>query len=131
MNCKNCSKELSPSPTRKKVGDKKYCDNKCQQEYQIKKRFDDFRNGKYVGRLLQFRTGEWTRRLLIEESGYACNSCSISDWNGKTIVLEVNHKDGNASNNTLDNIEFLCPNCHSQTDTFRSKNKNGARVNRK
>ena len=42
-----------------------------------------------------------------------CELCGISYWQGKEIILEVHHKDGNHYNNVLDNIQLLCPNCHS------------------
>jgi hypothetical protein len=53
-----------------------------------------------------------------------CEICGISEWNGKIIVLELDHIDGNKFNNNLSNLRILCPNCHSQTPTFRRpKNK--------
>lgn len=131
MECLNCNKILLPAKGRSSVGDKKYCNNKCQAEYQTKLKIADFLKGKYVGKLLQFRTGEWPRRLLQEHFGYSCACCGITSWQGTNLTLEVNHKDGNAANNILDNLEFLCPNCHSQTDTYRAKNKNSARTYRK
>lgn len=54
---------------------------------------------------------------------YKCEECGISEWNGKSITLQVHHKDGDHFNNLLDNLQVLCPNCHSQTDTYCSKNK--------
>ena len=48
-----------------------------------------------------------------------CECCGITDWNGKEIQFELHHIDGNHYNNNLDNLQILCPNCHSQTDTFR------------
>ena len=134
MHCINCSKELLPPKGRKNIGDKKYCNNSCQHEYQTKVKMQDFLEGKYVGKLLQFRNsgdGEWTRRLLTKEKGYKCACCGVNSWQGKDITLEVNHIDGDASNNILENLEFLCPNCHAQTDTYRAKNKNSARTYRR
>ena len=52
-----------------------------------------------------------------------CEKCNNTLWNGLTIPLEVHHKDGNKFNNKLENLEILCPNCHAQTDTYKSKNK--------
>jgi len=52
-----------------------------------------------------------------------CAVCGINDWNGKSINLELDHIDGNRQNHTLRNLRLLCPNCHSQTDTYRAKNK--------
>jgi hypothetical protein len=43
-------------------------------------------------------------------------------WNNKKIVLQLEHKNGNNTDNRLENLEFLCPSCHSQTSTFSSKN---------
>jgi len=54
---------------------------------------------------------------------YECKVCKINSWNGKEIILELHHKNGNECDNRLENLEFLCPNCHSQTKNFRGKNK--------
>jgi Zn finger protein HypA/HybF involved in hydrogenase expression len=67
------------------------------------------------------------KNRLISE-GYKkskCEECGISEtWNGKFLTLELDHIDGNNRNNSLDNLKILCPNCHSQTPTFRGrKNK--------
>ena len=51
-----------------------------------------------------------------------CYWCGISEWIKGPITLELDHVDGDSQNNELTNLRFLCPNCHSQTDTFRSKN---------
>lgn len=64
-----------------------------------------------------FREGILKLRRALLESGteHKCNSCGLGNiWNGKKIVLEINHKDENFLNNQKDNLEFLCPNCHSQ-----------------
>lgn len=53
---------------------------------------------------------------------YKCEKCGLSKWNGEDIVLELHHKNGNHSDNHFDNLEVLCPNCHSQTENFRTKN---------
>lgn len=53
-----------------------------------------------------------------------CAICSISQWQGKDLVLELDHIDGNSSNNDISNLRLLCPNCHSQTDTFRGRSIN-------
>jgi 5-methylcytosine-specific restriction endonuclease McrA len=65
------------------------------------------------------------KRLKIHrEQDGKCNRCGIGDWLGETLVLELEHIDGDNKNNSRDNLEFLCPNCHSQTKTWRGRNKN-------
>ena len=51
-----------------------------------------------------------------------CELCGISEWNGKLLNMELHHIDGNRTNHRLENLQILCPNCHSQTETFRAKN---------
>lgn len=58
-----------------------------------------------------------------------CDICGIETWNNKEIVFECHHIDGDKTNNILENLQLLCPNCHSQTNTFRGRNINGKREN--
>ena len=63
------------------------------------------------------------RRRVFEEQHHKCNKCLLDSWLGFPLVLELEHKDGNNKNNVRDNLEGLCPNCHSQTTTWRGRNK--------
>ena len=63
------------------------------------------------------------RRRVFEEQHHCCNKCKISEWFSKPISLELDHKDGNTLNNVRENLEGLCPNCHSLTETWRGRNK--------
>lgn len=62
------------------------------------------------------------RRALLESGRpYVCATagCGLGPlWLGRTLVLQVNHKDGNWINDSPDNLEFLCPNCHTQTPGY-------------
>lgn len=51
-----------------------------------------------------------------------CECCGITEWNGKPISCQLHHIDGNPQNNKLENLQILCPNCHTQTDNYGSKN---------
>lgn len=65
------------------------------------------------------------KRALIE-SGVEekCEVCGIlPEWQGQKLVLQIDHKNGDGCDNRKENLRFLCPNCHSQTDTFGIKNK--------
>jgi len=67
-------------------------------------------------------------RLFIE--GYKekkCDKCGLIKWLGEEISLELHHKNGNNLDHRIENIEILCPNCHSQTDHFRGGNIKSAK----
>lgn len=59
---------------------------------------------------------------------YKCFECSITDtWNGKPLVLQLEHKNGISNDNRLENLCYLCPNCHSQTPTYAGRNLTGSK----
>jgi hypothetical protein len=68
-----------------------------------------------------------TRALLEIGRPYICEACNNTGiWNNKPITLHVDHINGDSSDNTSENLRFLCPNCHSQTPTHcRPKNSSG------
>ena len=85
---------------------------------------EDILSGKYP----QYQSGKLKQRLIDE--GYKqryCERCKIKQWMGKPIVLELHHKNGNTHDHRLENLEILCPNCHSQTDNWKFKNKSASR----
>ena len=70
------------------------------------------------------QTSKIKNKLLREGiKEYRCECCMNTMWNCNPIVLEVHHKDGNRKNNELDNLQFLCPNCHAMTDNWRGRGK--------
>lgn len=68
------------------------------------------------------RGGIKTRIIRNKLIPYQCESCGLKDiWNNKKISLQLEHKNGIPNDNRLSNLSFLCPNCHSQTDTYAGK----------
>lgn len=64
---------------------------------------------------------------LIQERGSVCERCERDTWQGEPIPLEIHHRDGDRTNNTLPNLVLLCPNCHALTDTWRNRKRRSRR----
>ena len=72
----------------------------------------------------QYQSYKLKQRLFKEGiKKNQCELCGISKWQQKALNMELHHKDGIRTNHSLNNLVILCPNCHSQTDTFRARNK--------
>ena len=108
-----------------------YCSNKCQNDLQYESYVKDWKLGlKDGGR------GKVTRnfsghiiRYLRETHGDRCKICG---WNTRhpttgRIPLEIDHIDGNSENNRPENLQLLCPNCHSLTSNYRNLNSGKGR----
>ena len=63
------------------------------------------------------------KKWIKEDRGNKCEVCGVEEWNGKPLTMEVDHIDGDTTNNIITNLKVLCPNCHSQTPTWRRKKK--------
>ena len=67
-------------------------------------------------------TAQLKRAMLDVGIPYECDECSIVEWCGQPLVLDIDHIDGRYWDNRQHNLRFLCPNCHRQTDTHGAKN---------
>lgn len=118
--CLYCNKLL-------KNKNNKYCSNKCQGLNISKNTFERIENGD-----TSFYENQY-KKYLIQRYGEKCMEC---DWNkvhsitGK-VPIQLEHIDGNSTNNSLDNLKLLCPNCHSLTLTYGALNKGYGRKNRR
>lgn len=120
-NCVNCNIEMAEFSG----STRKYCSLQCQQDFAMEERFRDWYE---FGKHFQNKP---IRNFLKIWKGYYCECCGISEWNGKEITLEVEHIDGNSENSSPENVCFLCPNCHSQTPTYKAKNMGNGRHSRR
>lgn len=118
--CLNCGKELTNSQ-------KKYCNQECQGEYTKKKKINEWKEHP------EHFNGEWNypfiRNYLLNKFNNKCEKCGWGEINKYTnsTTLEVHHINGDCTDNREENLQILCPNCHSLTENFGSRNKNSKR----
>lgn len=122
--CLYCNKEF-------KNNQRKFCSKKCSDLYRLDKNYSLWLENK-----LPKNTGrdknKTIKKYILIESEYKCFNCGISEYNNKKLTLELDHIDGDGTNNNKNNVRLLCPNCHGLTPTFKAKNiGNGKREWRK
>ena len=108
---------------------KKLCSNQCNSIYQHRIAYLAFLNNNE-----NYSRGNYTPKcfkdFFLEEQGNKCAICGVKPiWNNRKIIFVLDHIDGDASNNKRENLRLICPNCDSQTDTFKSKTKVSKRRN--
>jgi hypothetical protein len=73
--------------------------------------------------------GQLKRRLLAEGlKDERCERCGVSDWRGRRLSIVLHHVNGDPADDRLENLQFLCPNCHAQTPNFSGKNRRIRRI---
>ncbi len=93
--------------------------------FTFRKSNDNYENKKYIsvseylGTDRYITTHKLKEKLLKEGlKENKCECCGITSWNGKSLTMQLHHIDGNNTNNSLENLQMLCPNCHSQTNNY-------------
>ena len=112
--------------------DRKYCSPVCLGEHNKNKRIQLFLSGKYRQNPNN-KLPKSIRDYLYKKSNYKCELCGYEGYNIKTgkTILQIHHKDGDASNSAPDNVQVICPNCHAKTENYMALNKGkSARINR-
>ena len=127
--CLFCGKEFSHRPSNKNM----FCSSKCQQEYLHLEYIKRWKLGEEDGLKGEYSVSKHIRKYLFEKNDCKCEMCGWGETNKFTgnIPLEVHHKDGDYTNNKEENLQLLCPNCHSLTETFKSHNKSGRKGRKK
>ena len=118
--CKNCGKPLPLRPN------KLYCDRQC--------------HGAHRGLVILAQaedTGiapshpKTLKKVVLATQPHQCSICKGTEWQGHPMPLEVDHIDGNSSNNQLTNLRLVCGNCGMQLPTYKGRNKGSGRYTRR
>lgn len=126
--CLNCGKKLT-----KKSKRSHFCNNTCYSEYNRKSYIERWKRGEETGMSGSCSISRILRDYLINESNQSCQVCGWGEVNPHTkkIPLQIHHIDGDCTNNSPENLQVLCPNCHSLTHNYGSRNKNSTRKDKR
>jgi len=126
FNCVNCGTEklFSYSKTNR------YCSKACYRDDVYKQNIQRWKNGEVTGNkgVNSIQASNYVRKYIEEKFDHKCSNCGQGKvWAGKPLTLQLEHLDGDSSNSSEENLTILCPNCHTQTDSYGSKNKGRGR----
>lgn len=123
--CLYCGKELKYRSHKPR-----FCNNTCYAKYNEQEYIKRWLAGEEDGIKGQNDIKTAVKNYLFKIHNNSCEKCGWHETNKFTgrIPLQIHHIDGNCMNNRPENLQLLCPNCHSLTDNFGSRNKNCTRI---
>lgn len=123
--CRFCQKSLLATTNRD------FCSNQCQGDWRWNQtKAEILRTGKYPDRDYN-SIRLLARKFIREEIGWRCAVCNLTEWCGQEAPMVVDHIDGNAENNQINNVRLVCGNCNMFLPTFSGRNRGNGRVWRK
>lgn len=123
--CKYCGKEFIKYDNSKGY----FCSCRCQHEYQYNENINKWKSGEIDGVSNGYSVASFIRRYLFEKYNNSCQMCGwdeVNPYSGK-VPLQIHHIDGDCTNNKEENLQLLCPNCHSLTENYGSRNKSATK----
>lgn len=121
--CLQCGQKFTIHPKQ----NTKYCSKRCEGEYKSLLKYKEYLLHPEL--YAQVRNMRWVKKYILKEQNNRCSICKCSNiWNHRPLVFVLDHINGRASDNSRNNLRCICPNCDSQLDTFKSKNKNSDRI---
>lgn len=121
--CLNCSVIFTYNPYHKRG---KYCSNQCRQDHFRTQYITEWKQGIVPGGN-SYQLSQYVRNYLLEQSNFKCTKCGWSEINPHTgrVPLEIDHIDDDPFNHSPQNLQVLCPNCHSLKTKAPSSSKGG------
>lgn len=122
VSCLNCEKTVINANS-----ETKFCSRKCCGEFRTKGIFQQIKNG--TGSF----NSETYKKFMISKYGEKCMLCDWAELNTNTnsIPIELHHIDGDSDNNKVNNLQLLCPNCHSLTKYWKGATKGNGRYSKR
>jgi hypothetical protein len=140
---KYCSRKCSATVNNKKFPKRRHSGNICEicntklnvsQSFTCSRECRTIREQRQTEKKIlanEVESPEVLKKYIARIRGYFCSICENDGWyHGKKLVLQLDHIDGNSDNNDIANLRLLCPNCHSQTETFSTRQKKMSKRNR-
>lgn len=105
-----------------------FCCTECFVKYKAQEYIKNWKLGVVSGTVC-YNCSAYIRTYLLQKNNYKCEKCGWGELNPATnkVPLQIHHIDGNSENNVESNLQVLCPNCHSLTENFGSRNKNSTK----